>query len=510
MKNTSKRLLALLLTALMVSPMTACSEQTQTETDAPETSAQTTPAAEAEETETEPAETEETREPSGAPDTNWDGREWIAYGAKHNTYPQYSNMEIDADEITGETLNDAVFNRNAALEARYNIVISQDVSTEDVHATLPALVLSGDAKYHLSFVETGSVGRLALNGNFLEMTSLPYIDYTKDWWNLHVNEQISIANKLYFTSSDFSMMDKNRISVMFYNKGLLTDLQLPDPVDMVREGTWTVDVMKEWVETAGQDVDGDGELDDTDRFGLGMDSYNAFLTFVVGAGGLSIEKAEGDIPQIVENSEPLIDAVNAVFDLTCTTQNSYFCNDFNGKVSYSIWSVLANSFRAGNTLFASGFTHTLRGFSDSEIDYNVIPYPKLNEAQEKYYNLAEYQTMLFAIPTTCPDLDFAAFVLEALSYESTNTTLYTYYDINCKRKYTYDETGAEMLDLIFSSAVYDLNVIYNWAGINDVLTSTIPQSRNNTFSSAFASRKKGAKKSIEKTVKDYTTEETAE
>lgn len=168
------------------------------------------------------------------------------------------------------------------------------------------------------------------------------------------------------------------------------------------------------------------------------------------------------------------------------------------------WSVAGNVFKAGRALFINSFTHSLSSLSDSEVSYNVIPYPKLNEAQENYYTLSDLFAMFFAIPITCAESDFSAFMLEALSYESTDTTLYTYYDISCKRKYIYDETGPEMLDLIFSGIVYDQALIYSWGELNNIIADTIPKKKENVFSSQYASKEKSALAAMEKTIEQFT------
>ena len=498
---TKKRILTLLLAILMLPPLTSCSETA-------EQSGETTPSA-SEVTPTEVTETvaeEETRPQANIPEKDWDGSEWMAMGQTDTTYSQFSNHDIDADEINGEALNDAIYNRNLTIEERYNLVISQDISSYRTFDVLPALIMAGENLYDAVFCIINNVGAsLATKGYLHDITALPYVDYNADWWNKEVNEQLSIANKLYFTTSDFALSDKQRVNVLFYNKALHEDLQLPDPVEMVREGTWTIDVMTEWVSQTGRDLDGDGQMTDQDMYGLGMDSYNAFKGFTIGGGARIIGKDADDIPYLTMNDERMHSAVEKVLELTCDTNYALFCNDFNGKVSYDFWSVSSTIFKAGNMLFLNGFTHSLSAMSDSEIDYNVIPFPKLNEEQENYYTMVDMFSMTFGIPSSCTeeDVDFSAFVLEALSWESTETTLYTYYDINCKRKYTYDETGAEMLDLIFSGLVYDLSLIYSWGGVSDILTVTIPTAKSNTFASEYTKKEKAANKLIDRTVSGF-------
>lgn len=485
-----KRILVLLLAAMTVLP--ACGNS-----NTPDTTDTTANA------DTETVETE-TKLTTALPDTDWEGREFRVLGQTDaDGYAQFSTHEIDAEELTGDALNDAVFNRNTIIEDRYNVVIVANEESHRAPDTLTKLVAAGEDLYHTTFVMQQQVGSLVLKGNLQEMTDLPYIDYSMPWWNEDVNEQLSVANKLYFTTSDFSLSDKQRVNVLMYNTDMITDFGLPNPIELIREGTWDIDTMTEWCEVVGADLDGDGKLTDKDRYGLTMDSYNAFKVFTYAAGGRIIDKDPDDLPIITMNSEAMLNAIDKVVALTCK-DHALFCNDFEGKVDYSYWSVASNVFQAGHALFFNGFTHSLATNSDSEINYNVIPYPKLNAAQEKYYTLSDLFAMFFAIPITCAENDFAAFMLEALSYESTDTTLYTYYDISCKRKYMYDETGAEMLDLIFSGIVYDQALIYSWGELNNILADNIPKKKENVFSSTYASKEKAALAALDKTIKQFT------
>ncbi len=495
-----RRTAALILAALMLLPAAACSEKPG-QTD--EQDAQDSPVS----VSGTPADVEtdapETRQPNALPEKDWGGKTFRVIGQTNPTYSQFSNHEIDAEELTGDALNDAIFNRNLTIENRYNTLIEGDVSSQTAHDRLHQTVMAGDDTFHLAFCVSESIGSVVLRGDFQNIQDLDYVDYSKPWWNPEVNEQVSVAHRLYFTTSDFALSDKQRVNVLMYNKDLLADMGLEDPIPLVREGTWTVDVMTDWVEKTGQDVDGDGAMTDADRYGLTMDSYTAFKVFAFALGARIVAKDADDLPVLVMNSENMINVIDKTIALTCTPLGTLFCDEFSGKVDYDFWSVSSNVFKAGRGLFINGFTHSLSSLSDSDINYNVIPYPKFNEAQKDYYTLADKFAMLFGLPMTCKERDFAGFMLEALAWESTDTTLYTYYDISCKRKYMYDETGPEMLDITFSGIVYDPALIYSWGGLNMILADTIPKKRENVFASHYAREEKVAKKNIEKTLKKF-------
>ena len=196
--------------------------------------------------------------------------------------------------------------------------------------------------------------------------------------------------------------------------------------------------MLEMITKVSSDIDGDGKMTDLDRYGLGMDSYLSFYTFYAAMGGTMVGRDENDLPTLIMNNEHNISIIEKLTALTLNTDIAFFCNDFNGKVDYDFWYVSSNMFSAGRELFMSAFPHMLKAVSastDVNFDYGVVPFPKYDEAQKKYLTIPDcYHSMVLIIPATNTDTDFAGFMLEALSAESTYTTL-RYYEVSCKTKY---------------------------------------------------------------------------
>ncbi|MBQ2707524.1 MAG: hypothetical protein IJF67_04610, partial [Clostridia bacterium] len=134
-------------------------------------------------------------------------------------------------------------------------------------------------------------------------------------------------------------------------------------------------------------------------------------------------------------------------------------------------------------------------------DYGILPFPKYDEAQENYINLADRFAMLVGIPSTTPTPEFSAFMLEALSAEARTTSLPAYIDVSCKTKYTYDENSAEMLDLIFGNLYYETALIYGISGLKTIVYDAMKAKANN-FASSYASIESSAKADLDKLVED--------
>lgn len=457
---------------------------------------------------TEPAETVDPRSILELPDTNWNGRPYRILGYRHTSTANFCNFEIDTDGMNGEVVNDAVYERNAALEAKYNTEIVEIIEEngnigESTLARVRQDSQAGDDLYELVFATMTCIGSMAQEGMLHDLNRVEHIDFSKNWYSPFVNDTLTVMDRLYFTSSDFSLRDKNRVSILVVNNEMIDRYHLGDPIALVDEGKWTYDVMTEWVHTASDDVNGNGTQDMEDTYGLGVDSYNSYPAFVVACGIVSVGKDESGIPVLQMKQEKVVNALDKILALTSDKSVTTFCNDWEGKVSFSHWSVTGNLFKSGHSLFAAAFPSSLGGYSEAcEFEYGVLPYPKYDETQDTYYSMANSYCMLFGIPSSCKDTSFAGFMLEAISHASTDTTLKAFYDISCKTKYSSNSESARMLDLIFDGVLYEPAWIY---GLSDVtsLYINIGRSRSNNFASAYAAVETKINTQIDNMVEKY-------
>ena len=90
-----------------------------------------------------------------------------------------------------------------------------------------------------------------------------------------------------------------------------------------------------------------------------------------------------------------------------------------------------------------------------ENDFGIIPYPKLDENQERYYSrVSYYNAPIVPITNNTPEKTGA--VLEYFNYVSHDTVIPAYCDVVLYGKVTRDEDSRDMLDIIFNSRVVDI------------------------------------------------------
>jgi hypothetical protein len=101
----------------------------------------------------------------------------------------------------------------------------------------------------------------------------------------------------------------------------------------------------------------------------------------------------------------------------------------------------------------------LRGM---ETDFGILPMPKLNEAQQEWYSTVNSFTGQGVALANLHDADGlarAGHIMEALAAESKYTVTLAYYDTQLKTKIARDDDSSAMLDIIFSSKVWDVGEI---------------------------------------------------
>jgi hypothetical protein len=243
------------------------------------------------------------------------------------------------------------------------------------------------------------------------------------------------------------------------------DLGLEVPYKDVFDGTWTLDKLTQMTKSAYIDVNGDGKKDKDDKFGYVFAGayYCSLEPF-----GIHAAKKSGDTLELDILNKKKKKMVDMMYDLMIDSPGTYYYG--------SDENVSLNIFAQGNALIMQKHQmdarKTLRA---SDVDYGILPFPKLDENQESYY--AGYHDRLFVVPTTARDLDRTSVIIEAMSAEGWKKVFPAYFEISMKNKFLADEESIEILDLIYSCRVLDFAYIYSisyYLMLNDMLNTTKP------------------------------------
>jgi hypothetical protein len=118
-----------------------------------------------------------------------------------------------------------------------------------------------------------------------------------------------------------------------------------------------------------------------------------------------------------------------------------------------------------------------------EVDFGILPYPKLDERQENYHNFIDAHSNLMGVPVMVQEIEKVGAIIEALSYESYKTVRPAYYDVALKGTFARDDESETMLDIIFNGTVYDFDYVFcDWI-VTYVFFDNLRDGRQNFVSS---------------------------
>lgn len=413
----------------------------------------------------------------------------------------YIEGDLDINEENGETLNDAVYRRNTVIEDRYNIVINAYYEGHDkIGNTIKNMVMSEDNTYSAYFPRGFelSTGLFASN-SFYDLKTLPYIDLSQPWWDYNIVSGMSINGKLFALLGDITIIDKRATGAVLFNKKLAADYNIPDLYEIVRNNNWTFDKLLTLITGVTTDLDGNSELDKNDLYGfVGQDSMT--VAFYLGLGGNYAQKDENDLPYPVfgtEHTYAVFDKINKlVYD-----SGEYMHVDWYG-VPNAVEAVQL-AFGENRALFCWNMLQCLDMLRAVETDFGVLPVPKYDANQENYAHMVSIHTTGFlTVPKCADDPERTGIILEAIAAESKYTLIPAYYDVMLTQKYVRDDDSAEMLDIIFSSRVYDIGDIFGFGGLGETVLRLVSSNRKSPadLASLYAKRESAVTKDIEKFV----------
>ena len=409
--------------------------------------------------------------------------------------------EIDEEEETGDIIEDALYARNRRIEERFNINIVPVITeasdgTTHVNEVRQSIMASDDA-FDLSATYVYTSGSLVTDGCFLNWLNMPYNDLSQPWWIDGVNEKFRVGDAIYTATGDMCVSTLKLTYGVFYNRTKGADYDLNETIyDTIREGKWTIDKFIEITRDVYVDINGDGTRDGGDFYGFTAEKATNLDVYTFAFDIPIVEADESGIPQLVFNTTKTIEAVEKINKLYWDGSGSYIPDDYMEPVTM---------FRSGNALFTTTYLSqafsTLRDMTD---EYSILPYPKWDEAQEKYMTGAMDNYSVLGIPVTVSDLEMASLITEALNIESYKTLFPTYYEQALQDKYARDAESIEMIDLLMAGRNFDFCTLFS---------STIPgmpwmfrelvANKSTAFASKYSASEKNALKAIEKIVQAY-------
>ena len=491
-----KKILSLILASLILISFAACSSDGPTQND------------ETKDDQTTVKDTTAlaiTYEEDDLPATLDFGGDKISILSRDVSNDRFAFPEISVEELTSDVVNDSIYNRERFVEDRLNIEIVNE-QVKEIRDEIDKQINSGDDTHQIHAVDGMSLARVVMNDYYLDLYSLDYINFDKPWWSQNFNNEAEVFDKLYLTTGAFSLSLIRDLYVVYYNKTLAESFaaskpELSDVYSIVDEGKWTLDKLVSLSGDIYTDLNGNSTRDGEDLFGLGYTKTSSDAIW--GSFDIDVLSRTSDgWFELNVNTDKLYSALEKMHNLYYNTSGCLAGASGDALYPYDgddMYKFFAN----GSLLFivnymSSAETETLRNMQD---EYGILPFPKYDDNQKKYYSCTSDIPTCFSIPTTNDDPNTSAAVLEALASYSYRETRPAYLDTALKGKYMNDPDSRRMVDYIVDGYKVDASWIYF-----DTLSDEYPASFRYMLvdgETGYASKHATKEKTINRNLKIY-------
>ncbi|MBR4661419.1 MAG: hypothetical protein IKO92_01665 [Clostridia bacterium] len=406
-----------------------------------------------------------------------------------------NNVAVNApekSEETGDIMSDSVYFRQRDIEEIFGVDWHNEwgENGEDVAEKAENEVMAGGDSYDLVYGSVRSAGTPMLNSGILRVTNdLEYVDLDQRWWIASLRDTFSIKDRLYFLIGPIVVNSYIDTNIVLFNKDVTAMIGIEDGdiYDAVNEGKWTVDKMFEVASAVPENASGSGVYRYIEPVGF---------PFIFAAGMTITQFDEDDVPY-VEDSLPkgysdLADKLSAVFSDESQTMFSNYDKeqkDFPAKYGQSS----DEAFADGKGLFYFVQASDALYLRNYDVSFGIVPMPKASETQKQYYSYANsWVGSAVYFLKTVKKIEMSDAIAESMAALSQIYVKDAYYTKLLKSQTIFDMESRDMLDVIFSTKVYDMADLYaggnldNWGEIIKVIDKAIKYD-SSTFASSYRS-----------------------
>ena len=384
--------------------------------------------------------------------------------------------DYQADENSTTTVEQAIYRRNEVINEKYGVqIVNEDVirfgsatGSGTGFTKIYTNYMAGESDYDAAMIGTYDVATLAYSGYIHDLNDIEYLNLSKSYWDQKANKDLTIGGKMFYTTGDISIVDNKFTHAILFNKGMIDSYDLDDPYQLVRDNEWTLEKFASMVKEVGEDVNQDGVYNEKDKYGL-MTWKDPMLAVMASAGEKIVTIQEDGTLALTFYNERVLSLYDQFTAMVFDQAHAYdyqYDNVTGASTPTSSWDVNRDAiFSEGRAVFYHNVVRTGERHRDSDVDFGFLPYPKLDYG----HLVSSYHTQFLCVPEMVENYARSGIILEELAYQGKKLLTPAYYEQTLIGKTIRDEESAEMLDIIFSSLVYDVGIYYNIGTYKDQL-----------------------------------------
>ncbi len=383
-------------------------------------------------------------------------------------YKQAQNHILPEEEGV-EMIQSAVYMRSAAVEERLGIKfdpIGENASWNDQTTFIAKATMAGE-NYDLIASYSLWPQVLAVQGHLYDLNQEVYPKLDMPWWCESVKDWEQ-NGKLFFVTSNSSVKFIGEAEAVFANIKMLENRGAPDPTQYVLDGTWTLEKLHEMSALFHSDSPSDGN---SIPYGIVVDDQSRLDMFFYGSGMNTVRIGEDGVAYVCidEEKEKLSSFVDTM--IAMLHRNEALIADNSVKTMLD-----------SQTAFMCCCISHVTKMDDAT--YTALPVPKYDEAQSSYRTVNTNGFDVWCIPIVAKDPSLSATVMEAIASEDYRSVSPYYYDQYLKIRYSNNDIGSRIYDIIRNSVYVDFGRIsaVNLGVTEGVFRNPIRNGKNNVSS----------------------------
>ena len=365
-----------------------------------------------------------------------------------------SSCFLEGEQNTAGTINEAVHERNTAVELELDVALTfshADADKSDIQSEIKRLVMSGTDAYDLVISELLPFASLANDGTFRNILSSEFTGFdfeNKPYWYKEYMDDLRLVNGYeYLLAGDFFIDVLRSSHLLLFNKEMYRDHYRRDPGEVfewVLNYEWTYEKLNGIITDMYLDKNGNSRRDYGDRWGLSIsDLRSAKIGFSVSADPGLVSRGEDGTPRIVLGDTSRMADLTQRLSLLLVNSSCYISDAAGGNS--------LRDFTEGSALLCEG--HWLGSLENTALldmkeGAGVLPYPQLYASDKRYITATSNTANVGAILLTAKDEAFISTVIQALSRETASRLIPKYYRDALKLRYDADPYTAGMIRIL--------------------------------------------------------------
>lgn len=365
-----------------------------------------------------------------------------------------SNCFLEGEQNTAGTINEAVHERNTAVELELDVALTfshADADKSDIQSEIKRLVMSGTDAYDLVISELLPFASLANDGTFRNILSSEFTGFdfeNKPYWYKEYMDDLRLVNGYeYLLAGDFFIDVLRSSHLLLFNKEMYRDHYRRDPGEVfewVLNYEWTYEKLNGIITDMYLDKNGNSRRDYGDRWGLSIsDLRSAKIGFIVSADPGLVSRGEDGTPRIVLGDTSRMADLTQRLSLLLVNSSCYISDAAGGNS--------LRDFTEGSALLCEG--HWLGSLENTALldmteGAGVLPYPQLYASDKRYITATSNTANVGAVLLTAKDEAFISTVIQALNRETASRLISKYYRDALKLRYDADPYTAGMIRIL--------------------------------------------------------------